>query len=88
MKNTEIRFLRRAEVLKRAGYSNSTLHQRIDESLFPPSINLGGRAVGWLEHEVSATLSAFASGKTLSSVQELVKGLIAKREELSLESRK
>jgi prophage regulatory protein len=44
--------LRLPEVKKRTGLSRSTIYVRISEGSFPSSINLGCRAVGWLENEV------------------------------------
>ena len=34
------------------GLSRSAIYQRIAEGTFPRQINLGGRAVGWLESDV------------------------------------
>ena len=34
------------------GLSRSAIYQRIAEGTFPKQINLGGRAVGWLEEEI------------------------------------
>jgi prophage regulatory protein len=38
------------------GLSRSTIYFRIKEGTFPKPINLGSRAVGWLESEVSEWL--------------------------------
>lgn len=45
--------LRLSEVLRRTGFSRSTLYNRISKNEFPHQISLGGRAIGWLEREVS-----------------------------------
>ena len=50
--------LRRKQVEKRTGLSRSTIYLRIQEGTFPKPINLGARAVGWLENEVEAWLAA------------------------------
>jgi len=34
------------------GLSRSAIYQRIAEGTFPKQINLGGRAVGWLEADI------------------------------------
>jgi len=34
------------------GLSRSTIYLRIAEGTFPKPVNLGGRAVGWLEVEI------------------------------------
>ncbi len=50
--------LRRKQVEKRTGLSRSTIYLRIQEGTFPRPINLGVRAVGWLENEIEAWLVA------------------------------
>lgn len=48
--------LRRKQVEARTGLSRSTIYLRIQEGTFPRPINLGARAVGWLENEIEAWL--------------------------------
>ena len=50
--------LRRPQVQQRTGLSRSTLYQYIKDGVFPASIQLGPRAVGWLESDVSDWISA------------------------------
>lgn len=50
--------LRRKQVEARTGLSRSTIYQRIAEGNFPRPVNLGKRAVGWLESEVAEHLAA------------------------------
>ena len=58
-KNREkLTILRRKQVEKRTGLSRSTIYLRIQEGTFPRPINLGARAVGWLENEIEAWLAA------------------------------
>lgn len=45
--------LRRKQVEARTGLARSTIYLRIQDGTFPRPINLGARAVGWLESEVS-----------------------------------
>ena len=45
-------FLRRKQVEARTGLSRSTIYLRLKEGSFPKPVNLGARAVGWLESEV------------------------------------
>ena len=54
----KLSILRRKQVEKRTGLSRSTIYLRIQEGTFPRPINLGARAVGWLENEVEAWLAA------------------------------
>lgn len=50
--------LRRHQVQQRTGLSRSTLYQYIKEGAFPASIQLGPRAVGWLESDISDWITA------------------------------
>jgi len=78
MKN-ETRVLRKSEVLKITGQSNTTIFERTKEGLFPTSISLGGRSVGYLEHEIYAVLTARAAGRSDKDIRELVTLMIAMR---------
>ena len=73
------KFERLPEVLSNTGLGKTTLYKRINEGLFPPSILLTGRIVGWPEHEVDAVLSGIISGKSNQEIKELVKELIQLR---------
>jgi prophage regulatory protein len=44
--------LRLPQVISEVGLSRSAIYQRMTEESFPKSINLGGRAVGWLASEI------------------------------------
>lgn len=48
-----IRFVRLPEVKRITGLSRSSLYARVKEERFPPPVRLGGRAVGWLESEIT-----------------------------------
>jgi prophage regulatory protein len=64
----EIRILRRKQVEARTGFSRSTIYAKMRRNpkrpsdydpTFPLPINLGGgRAVGWIEGEIDAWLTA------------------------------
>jgi len=57
-KNYEkLTILRRKQVEALTGLSRSTIYLRIQEGTFPRPINLGVRAVGWLEAEIEAWLT-------------------------------
>lgn len=51
--HSEPKILRRPQVQQRTGLSRSTLYQYIKDGMFPRSISLGPRSVGWLESDVS-----------------------------------
>ena len=40
-----------------SGLSRSTIYLRISEGNFPKPISLGGRAVGWIEEEITEWLN-------------------------------
>ena len=44
--------LRRRQVEKRTGLSRSTIYLRIKQGSFPKPVNLGARAVGFIESEI------------------------------------
>ena len=48
--------LRLPEVKRSTGLSRSTIYLRIAEGTFPKPVNLGGRAVGWLEVDIQEWL--------------------------------
>ena len=50
--------LRRREVEARVGLKKSDLYARMAAGEFPRPIPLGARAVGWLEEEVDAWVTA------------------------------
>ena len=50
--------LRLPTVKARTGLSRSTIYQRVSAGTFPRPVNLGARAVGWLESEVDSWLAA------------------------------
>lgn len=50
--------LRRKQVEARTGLSRSTIYERIKAGTFPAPINLGEKAVGWIESEIDAWLNA------------------------------
>ena len=70
---------RKPDVLKQLGISATTLHARIHTHKFPPPINLGGRAVGWLSTEVEAVIAAMAAGDQDYTLEQVVTLLIEKR---------
>ncbi|EJL6513649.1 AlpA family transcriptional regulator [Vibrio cholerae] len=52
MPENNIRLIRFREVLTMTGLSRSSLYQFIEENQFPPQVQLGDRAVAWVEGEV------------------------------------
>ncbi len=79
MNDIKFRIIRKPEVLATLGISKSTLFNRIQAGLLPPSINLGGRACGWLETEIQAVLSALVSSRENNEIKQLVDDLVEAR---------
>ena len=71
--------LRRHEVLDRFGIANTCLLTRISDGLIPPHVSLGGRAVGWPEHEINLVLAAFIAGRSTDHIKALVEELVTAR---------
>jgi prophage regulatory protein len=46
------RILRQPEVSEKTGRSRAAIYADMEAGHFPKAIKLGGRAVGWLEHEI------------------------------------
>ena len=46
------------EVIARTGLSRSTIYNLIQKGEFPSQINLGPRAVGWVENEIVEWIEA------------------------------
>ncbi len=55
---TPIRILRLPDVIDRVGICRASIYQHMAAGLFPKTISLGARSVGWLEHEIDAWLTA------------------------------
>jgi prophage regulatory protein len=52
------KIIRRKQVEARIGLSRTTIYQQLKDGTFPRPINLGPRAVGWIESEVDAWVDA------------------------------
>jgi prophage regulatory protein len=76
-----IKILRKKEVLELTGLSKSSLHLRINDGTMVPSISLGERAVGFIEFEIQAVLSAMVAGKKKRDIQALVSSLVTQRQQ-------
>ncbi|MGY2191505.1 helix-turn-helix transcriptional regulator [Pseudomonas pergaminensis] len=47
-----MRIIRLKDVINSTGLARSTIYKYIDEGIFPKSVSLGDRCVGWVEGEV------------------------------------
>jgi len=78
-----LKILRLTESLTSTGFKKSTFYNGINSGHMPPPVSLGGgRSVGWIEHELQSVIAAFCAGSSSDEIKELVKELIAKRNEL------
>lgn len=50
--------LRLPAVEAQVGLAKSTIYARVREGTFPRPVNLGGRAVGWTQSEISEWLAS------------------------------
>lgn len=50
--------LRRKQVEARTGLARSTIYDHVRAGTFPAPISLGEKAVGWIESEIDAWLTA------------------------------
>lgn len=58
MNAPSLTFLRLRQVKERLGLGKTTIYARIAEGTFPKPVSLGGRAVAWVEAEVTAWMHA------------------------------
>jgi len=56
------RVIRLKEVMHKTGLSRGTIYNRINEGSFPEKIQLGPRAIGFLEHEIDKWMNQLARG--------------------------
>ncbi len=53
-----VRILRLPEVINRVGLKRAAIYLYVERGQFPKQINIGSRAVGWIEHEIDAWVTA------------------------------
>ena len=83
MKNQNLKFIRRKDVLAVLPLKATALYHRMQEGLFPKPVSLGARAVGWPEHEVQHVLSALLSGCDEVEIRKIVSSMESARATLS-----
>ncbi len=75
------RIVRRPEVLNLLKISRSNLYQKISLGLWPSPIQLGARAVAWIESENEQVLAAMIAGQSPEEIKELVRALVENRKQ-------
>ena len=82
--NKILRIIRKPELREKMGIgSDSGVYAHVEEGTLSPPVKIGLRASGWPEHEVYAINAARIAGKSDDEIRELVKTLIAKRQQLA-----
>ena len=82
--NAILRFLRIDAIKEKMGFgSNSTVYAHVEAGSLTSPVKIGLRASGWPEHEADAINAARIAGKTEDEIRELVKILMAKRQQLA-----
>lgn len=79
----KVRFIRINEVKAISGLKRSTLYAYISQGIFPSQIKLGERCAAWIESEILAVNQARIAGKSAQEIKELVRQLIAQRQQVS-----
>ncbi|MGR5389737.1 helix-turn-helix transcriptional regulator [Vibrio crassostreae] len=72
MTSKNIQILRKADVLQKISISKATLHRKINNGTFPPSIDLGANSVGFLAHEIDLIIVAMATNQDLKATVERI----------------
>lgn len=54
---SQITILRLPAVKRRTGLSRSSIYEQMKKGLFPQSISLGARAVGWVQSDIDEWLN-------------------------------
>ncbi|MFO7003096.1 AlpA family transcriptional regulator [Pseudomonas aeruginosa] len=54
----KLRIIRLKEVISSTGLARSTIYKLIGSGMFPQSVPLTGRSVGWIENEVTAWIQS------------------------------
>ncbi|MEZ8254958.1 helix-turn-helix transcriptional regulator [Vibrio atlanticus] len=72
MTSKNIQILRKTDVLQKVSISKATLHRKINNGTFPPSIDLGANSVGFLAHEIDLIIVAMATNQDLKATVERI----------------
>ncbi|MBA6346793.1 MULTISPECIES: AlpA family transcriptional regulator [unclassified Colwellia] len=80
----KLKLIRKTEVLALTCMSKSTLHLKLKDGLYAPSISIGDRAVAFIEYEVLSVISAQIQGRSKEEIRLLVKELVAQRQNITV----
>jgi len=80
--NANSRIIRKTVVREKMGIgSDSGVYAHVEEGTLTPPIKIGLRASGWPEYEIDAINAARIAGKSNDEIRELIKTLVAKRQQ-------
>tara|TARA_R110002060_G_scaffold55797_1_gene66240 strand:+ start:1149 stop:1433 length:285 start_codon:yes stop_codon:yes gene_type:complete len=80
MNKNNLKIIRKPEACALAGLSNTSLFEQTRAGIFPPSISIGARAVGFISHEIQTVIAARSIGKSDDEIRLIVRALIKQRE--------
>ncbi len=76
--------IRRArEAQAQFGIGNTTFYAWQESGLMVPGVRLGGRSVGYPQHELDAIVAARIAGRTDEEIRSLVRDLITSRSQIT-----
>lgn len=76
----KINILRLKDACDTFGISRSSFYRQIKAGIYPPSVSLGERAVGWVESELQIILRALVAGESHDVLKSIVRDLIEQRQ--------
>jgi prophage regulatory protein len=80
-----LKIIRKHKSYDLTGMGKTMTDDKVDDGLYVEFFNVGGRAKGIFEHEINAISAVIAAGKSDDEIRDLVKRLMAKRQELANE---
>lgn len=63
-----MRFLKLKEVMQKTALSRSAIYRKMNDNNFPQSINLGDRAVAWVDSEIDDWILGKIEQRDMTSV--------------------
>ena len=70
MKSTK-KFIRLPSVIERTGYRRTAIYEKIAEGSFPRPVQLGPRAIAWVEEEIQEWMNERISERDSVSIKHL-----------------
>jgi len=77
--------IRIKKVEAKTGLKKSMHYDLIKKGLMPSAIRIGDRARAWISSEIDAVVAARIAGKSDDEIREMIKALMAKRQQTANE---